>query len=374
MKRIEKIRLLLFIGSLTSGGKERRFIELLTYLTQSNNYDILVVTTYHEIHYKKFKELNIPVCNLEKSKIIGNLAYFSGFYKICKQFNPDLIHTWGRMQTFYSLSSKILRSFPLINGQITNASPVKSKKLQLIDKLNFYFSDFIVSNSKAGIKAYKPPLNKSTIIYNGVSNSRFQNLSTKTNYKEKFGIVTPYLILMVATFSKNKDYERFFKVAKIILRKRQDVTFVGVGYFHRDDSLYKKCLEIIEESPFLKMTGEINDVEELVNISDIGVLFSNKKVHGEGISNAIIEYMALGKPVVANDTGGTVEIVENGKNGVLISDELPDEIAEILIDLLNDSDRRKRFGCEGKKKVNEEFTLQSMGEKFEGLYNQILER
>ena len=51
--------------------------------------------------------------------------------------------------------------------------------------------------------------------------------------------------------------------------------------------------------------GKIANVENIINIFDIGILITNSKVHGEGVSNSIIEYMALGKPVIATRGGGT---------------------------------------------------------------------
>ena len=84
-----------------------------------------------------------------------------------------------------------------------------------------------------------------------------------------------------------------------------------------------------------KLLGRQSDVESIINISNICVLTTNVKIHGEGISNSILEYMAMGKPVIASCGGGTNEIVEDAVTGFLISPLSPRELAEkieILID------------------------------------------
>ena len=334
---------------------------------------MMIVTTSKNIDFPAFEALEIPLESINKKNIFGKGAFPFIFYRITANFKPDIIHTWGRMQTFYVIPTRIIKKIPLINAQITNASPNISLSNRLIDKLNFSISDIILSNSFAGIEAYHPPKEKYKVIYNGVNFERFKGLPNNSSIKEKYKITTPLAVVMVATFSQNKDYERFFKVAKKVLESRNDVSFVGAGHYHRDkNSLYQKCLDITNGHPNLIMTGLIYDVEALINACDIGVLFSNTEVHGEGISNAILEYMALEKPVIANDAGGTKEIIQVGENGILITDETIDEIAQLISDLLDQPETRAKLGRAGQKLLENNFSIQKMGERFMDLYKDIL--
>jgi glycosyltransferase involved in cell wall biosynthesis len=366
------IKILFFIGSLGSGGKERRFIELLSYLKANKRYEILVVTTSKEIHFPFFNSLNIPIKNFKKNKYLDNLTFPFEFYKVSKDFKPDIIHTWGRIQTSYVLLSKILNKTILINAQITNASPKISLPNRILDKINFLFSDLILSNSYAGIEAYNPPKKKTRVIYNGMNMNRFKNLPAPEVIKEKYKLYTKFTVIMVANFSENKDYDFFYKVANKVISIRSDVTFIGVGYFHINSDLYINCKKLINGNPRILISGLIFDVEALVNACDIGILISNANKHGEGISNSILEYMALRKPVIANDTGGTKEILKNGENGFLIKKETIEEVSEKISFLLNNPEMREKFGKKGKKLIDENFTLQKMGETFEKLYLDVL--
>ena len=371
ISQIIKPRILIFIGSLRSGGKERRLVELLTYLKTKNHFEFLVVLTRNEIHYQGFYELDIPYRIIKKKWKKNDPTIVYQFYKICKQFQPHLIHTWGRMQSFYALPAVIAQKIPLVNSQITGAptQPTRSSVSYFIDRLNFHFSKVILANSKAGIACYNPPVNKRKVIYNGINLNRFKNLPCVDQVKEKYGITTPYAVLMTASFTSTKDYGLFFRVADKVTRQRNDISFIGVGGYDKDDLEYKKMLEFSSQNPRIFFPGRINDVEALVNACTIGILFST---NGEGISNSIMEYMALAKPVIASAPGGTKEIVHHQGNGYLITNETEDQIAALIVELIDNREKRECFGKQSEKIIAESFSLDKMGKAFEQVYKEVL--
>jgi glycosyltransferase involved in cell wall biosynthesis len=278
------------------------------------------------------------------------------------------------MQTFYALPAVIGQRIPLVNSQITAAPPKLNKwsMLNLIDRINFHFSKVILSNSKAGIESYKPPKRKIKVIYNGINMARFENLPDINHVKSKYGICTPYAVVMVASFTYNKDYSLFFSIAEKVTKVRDDITFIGVGGYDKDDAEYRRFLKLSCGNKRIFFPGKISDVEALVNVCNIGILFSNKLVHGEGISNSIMEYMSLAKPVLANDAGGTKEIVHHNKNGYLIVNQNEEEIIALIIGLINDQEKCKSFGKVGKRIIEESFSLGRMGKAFEQVYEEVL--
>src|SRR4051812_12870085 len=93
----QKTRILFFIGSLKGGGKERRLIELLTYLQEKGQHELMVVVTDPTIQYPSFYKLNINYEVIPKTWQKKDVSIFYKFYKKCKQFKPHIIHTWGRI-------------------------------------------------------------------------------------------------------------------------------------------------------------------------------------------------------------------------------------------------------------------------------------
>ncbi len=365
------MKILFFIGSLLSGGKERRLIELLTWLKQQKRYELFVVIAFDHIDYPAFHTLEINLVVLNKKQNFKDPRVFVQLYKLCKSFKPDIIHTWGSMQAFYLAPIAKILKIPLVNSQITSARP-KRKKFNFsgfINNFNFLFSDKILSNSIAGLESFgfSDNDNKCKVIYNGFNPERIQNLPTKSECRKKFGIETTYAVVMVGSFSENKDYQRFIDVCRHVSDKRNDISFIAAGDGKNLDPI-KKQAGMLGLTP-MKFTGRITNVEELVKACDIGVLFSP---NGEGISNAIMEYMALGKPVIANDAGGTKEIVVDNESGYLITNESDQEVADMIVDLIKNSDKRLQFEKKGASIIHEKFSLDRMGREFEEIYTELL--
>jgi len=367
-----KIRLIFLIGSLSSGGKERRLIELLRYLKKQERYEILVVLAFDTIKYTDFFELDIPYKIIHKKKDYKDPSLFFKINKICREFNPDIIHTWSNMLTFYVLPVAKYYKIPLVNSQITSAK--KGDSLfsipHIAARFNLKYSDIVTSNSLAGLSSYNYYQNgKYRVVYNGINMQRFQNLPLRSIIKKRFGLYTKYALVMAASFSDNKDYGRYISICNIIERKRNDITFYAVGDGN-NLSLMKDRAKT-ENIRNIRFTGYINNIEELISICDIGILMTNSSIHGEGISNSLLEYMALGKPVIANDAGGTKEIVTNNWNGYLFRNETNEEIADKIIELIDNKAKREAFGKNSKVIIDRYFTIDIMGTSFEKLYHDL---
>lgn len=364
-----KIRVLFFIGSLAAGGKERRLVELLTFLKAKGGFELLVVLTNELVYYQDFYKLAIPLQCLERKWPKNDPTIFSQLYKISSKFKPDIVHSWGAVQTFYLLPTVLLQKICLVNGQITDASP-RSKiswKDRLVNYINFKYSKVILSNSKAGLVSYDAPPGKSKVIYNGINLNRFEGLCEVSSVKERFHLRTTYTVVMVASFSLNKDYDYFYTIAKMVTTLREDVTFIGVGSHEFEGTSYFR-LKQQNTNPRIIFHDVIEDVESLINACDIGVLFSNTLVHGEGVSNAIMEYMSLSKPVIANDAGGTREILQDNISGFLIQDHSDTEVRDLFLELLDNEEKRISFGKAGRKIIEGDFSLDTMGNKFVDIY------
>ncbi|MDN3671154.1 glycosyltransferase family 4 protein [Echinicola jeungdonensis] len=374
MKQDKSYRILFYIGSLMAGGKERRLLELLNYLKKNTNFEMFLVITVDNVHYNDYYDLEIPILPLYKEKKKNHLGIILNFYRLCKKIKPHIIHTWGSKQTFYAIPAVVSLKISLVNSQIASAPPHQYiwSLDTWIDRINFYFSSIILANSKAGVESYRPPLEKTRVIYNGISLDRFKNLPDKSKVKSDYKIETPFLVIMSASFSVNKDHQLFLEIAEKITSIREDISFIGIGAHDINNPLYDALVKKSLENPKIYFPGRVKEVEALVNACDIGVLFSNEANHGEGISNSVLEYMALGKPVIANDTGGTKELVKDQKNGYLIKKQSLDEIIQLFLDLIDNEPKRLQFGAEGKKIAEKQFSIERMGSEFNQVYQGIL--
>ncbi len=365
------MKILLLIDSLVSGGRERRLIELIKGLRNYPDVQLKLVVFSDKIYYKEIYELDIPVIILKRIPKKNPLVFYK-LYKICRNWKPDLMHSWGTMSAIWSIPSSISLNIKLINGNVTDAPANMGffdKKL-VRAKLSFPFSKVIIGNSKAGLSAYKVPKEKALCIYNGFDFNRINDLKDKALIKDQINILNAKVIGMVGGFFERKDYETYLRAALIVLKHRKDVDFMAIG----EGPNLKKCEALIPPNykSYFKFTGVQQDVESIINIFDIGVLSTNTKVHGEGISNAILEYMALAKPTVATSGGGTNEIVEHLKTGILIPPNSPETMAEQLIYLLDNPDIAEKIGLEGNSQIQRLFSLEKMTSAYYQLYGKLL--
>lgn len=387
------MKVMMLIDSLVKGGRERRLIELLKSFSKLEHMQVSLVIFSKRVEYEEVYDLPVRIHFLER-KPKKDPRVFYRFYKICKQEQPDIIHSWGSMPSIYAIPTIKLLGIKFLNAIIADAP----KQMSFFDerlfraRLTYPFSDRVVGNCKAGLKSYKAPTNRSQAVYNGFDFQRLSNLKEESAVIEELQIPAGKAIGMVGAFFDRKDYDTFVKGAKLFLSKRQDASFLAIGdgpnlervracpetsggevlgVRYEESGLRGASRGLESHADRILFPGMLHQVESVINVFDIGVLCTNSKVHGEGISNSILEYMVLGKPVVATEGGGTNEIVVDGKTGFLIPPNDPKALVEKMNYLLDNPKIAKEMGRKGKARVYELFSLERMERDYLEIYEKL---
>jgi len=362
------MKILFYIDTFLAGGKERRLLELMKGLKKNPDIQFELVLMDKNIHYQEVFELDIKIHYLIRKKK-KDLTIFRKLYAICKNYKPDFVHCWDSMSAIYLIPVLKVLNIKFINGMITDAPGVTGirNKFWRRAQLTFPFSNVIIGNSRAGLAAYNAPALKSICIHNGFNFNRINTLMDADQIKEQLDIKTKYIIGMVASFSRYKDYETYFAAAQSLLAKRKDITFLAIG----SDTNSPLCKNLIDERylKHFKLLGKRSDVESLVDIMDITIL----STFTEGISNSILEYMALSKPVIATAGGGTGELIEDKKTGFLVNPLNSEELAEKIEILLNDDNLRIKMGIAGRERIVNHFSINKMVDEFVVHYRRVAE-
>lgn len=364
------MRILFFIDVFSRGGKERRLTELMKILKSSPDFDFELAVMNEDIQFEEIYSLDIRIHFLTR-KTKKDLSVIPRLYRICRNFNPDIIHCWDSMTAVYCMPVCKFLGIKLVNGMVTNAPSSDQavyQKTLLRARITFPFSDVIVGNSRAGLKSYNAPAGKSNIIYNGFNFERLENLADPASIRDQLNIKTKHIVGMVATFSEKKDYRTYFGAAQIILTLRNDVTFLAIG--QDTDSEISRSYIKQENHGFFRLLGSKTGIESYINAMDICVL----STFTEGISNSILEYMALMKPVVASSGGGTNEIIEDGKTGFLVRQSDSNELAEKINILLSNEQLRIKMGLAGKTSVQNNFSIEKMVSSYITLYKNLINK
>src|SRR5436853_5910280 len=149
-------------------------------------------------------------------------------------------------------------------------------------------------------------------------------------------------------------------MARKLSKRRNDVVFVAVGA----GQTLQTSKEMAAGVAAMEFLGERKNIEQVVNTLDVGVL----STFTEGISNSIMEYMALRKPVVATDGGGTAELVVDGETGFLVPPNNPDVLAAKIEYLLDHPDVAQHMGDAGEARLRRKFSTVRMVEETVELY------
>lgn len=359
------MKIAIITDSLLSGGKERRIVELVKVLSKKPHYEFIIIMlegkdAYSSIAYKEI--LDCPV----KLIFLGNynrLHLVQKIYKICKNENIELIHLWASLIYGYIIApTHYLLNIPIISSSITSARKQGGKKF-FLNKFTYRFYDKILSNSMQAFVINKVPEKKSICIYNGFDFKRGEVKESIEEIRSQYSINTKYIVSMAGEYSFRKDYPMFVRAANKVLKVNPDVTFLAMG--SGDATPYKALIEP-QFSDRIKFIGRVNNVESIYNASDIVVLATCV----EGVSNAIMEGMYMGKPIVSTKgpNVGTKEIVEEGKSGFLVEYHDYNAFADYILKLLDNTELRKTMGAYGKRIVQEKFNIEQMIQGFNNVY------
>ena len=343
------------------GGKERRCLQLIQGLNKQGYYDIQVIIINDDAAYSEIYDTSAQIHIIDrKNKELSLFETCKYVKKLFKSFNPDIVQTWGGISTLIPVLLKPFFKYKLIGAYVADAD---SPKILSLDGLYPWYCDKIVGNSKVGLEAYRIPHSKRILIYNGFNEKRLECKIEKEGVKKSLGIDTDYVVAMIATFWSNKDWGCYLQAAKSIVKKRNDITFLAIGGGPTWEA-HNAMVEDDERSR-IKMLGRRSDVDELIQICNVTVLVS---LHGEGISNSILESMAWGVPVIATNSGGTPEIISDGETGLLL-DENRVELLEIkLLSLLDNKELLKSMSIKATAKVKSDFMLSVMTQRYINLY------
>ncbi len=318
--------------------------------------------------YESYRNINVNI-RFVNVNVNSKVKYFYIFnHLIYLQWvnRFDIIHYFlptayiiGGIASIFSPKSIRIMSRRSLNKYSENTYLLRPIEILLHRKMNY-----ITANSNAikdNLMSEKVSINKIKIIYNGVrDNSFFEINRYKKNYYKK----SDFTIIVLANLIAYKGHLDVIKALERINKSLPDKwRCLMIG---RNDGI-KDILE--KEAVKCGLGRNIEFIENVINIkpflqcADISLLCS----HEEGFSNAIIESMSAGLPVIATDVGGNVEAVQNNYNGFIVRKSDVKEIGNKIL-LLLDPCRRRLMGENSKKIANEKYRIDKCIAAYEDMY------
>ncbi|GAB6182649.1 glycosyltransferase family 4 protein [Thermodesulfovibrio hydrogeniphilus] len=351
------------------GGQQKRVLNECIGLSQKGH-KIVLVCNKNSMLSQKAKEAGIKVYELDfkKSKIIIKIIInILKLIKIIKKEKIEIVATHSSTDSWAGGIAAKLSGCKLVRFR-HNLYPIgKDPLTRFIYKIPDRFivlTEFI----KNEIEKINNKSDKIAIIPSGIDIEKFNPKKLKKNIREKFGIPNDALIIgNTSTFTQVKGQEYLLKAFNKIYKVYPCyLVFAGaIGEPYK-----QKYLAYVEESlrDRVLFLGHRDDIPEVLSLYDVFVYPS----YLEGQGQALIEAMAMKKAVALSEIDTFKEFIIDGVNGVFFKPRDPDDIAEKVIYLLKDKEKRQRLGEEARKTVLEKFTLEQMIEKTEKLYKELL--
>jgi len=211
-------------------------------------------------------------------------------------------------------------------------------------------------------------LNKATCtyIYNGVDEKKFlpmDNDMIVTDLRRDIGLgAGDFIIGMVASFLPVKQHSLLIEAVARLIDEELPIKVVFVG----DGPLLESVKEDVRRrglESHTRFLGQIQDVWPVLAVMDVFVLTSKS----ETFSNAALEAMSMGRPVVLSDVGGAREMVSSGGNGFLCSSGVVDELVSALKRLIISPGERLEMGRAARVAIEEQFSFEKMILRYEAL-------
>lgn len=362
------------IAGLHGGGRERRLVQLAKGLSADSRVEqfILLLTPKKEcsVDYPEVYEYAHIIHMGSSSRMVLLKALCHNLVEI----KPDIVHDWTGVPLVLGELSilKYRLGFKYVEGFVADGNPLTTISGRAMTKIAFAVSDAVVSNSMAGLLAKHAPLSKSHVFYNGFDFGRLEGITERDieALRKEQGIPDGVkLISMLARHDPAKDWNTFLDVAQA-MDKRDDVIFLSVGKGSGLENFKKSILHRGLRN--VKALGFRHDSECIFAASYITLLFSNEKVHAEGVSNSIMESMAAGIPVIASAGGGTAEIIDSGEDGYIVGPKDVAAIVSRIERLLFDTDEYYRLGTNARLKIKSKFSLTRMVQEYQDLYSLLI--
>jgi glycosyltransferase involved in cell wall biosynthesis len=360
-------KILFIINDLMLAGAQRQLLQILKNLDKTKYESYVLCFSKLDVEMQEIKTYSKEIFYLSR-RFRWDLSLILKIRRLIKQNKIEIVHTHLFMGTFYGVVSAKIADVSVVNQYIHNVKEDKLYRLLLM-KILFHFSDRIFASSVCGLNYFNlSGTKKATVINNMVTLSE-----SETEITLKKNIIksqSRFIVGMVANLSKWKDYPTYFKMAELVLKSYPDTNFLCVGDGEFKERYYK-IVQDLKISSHIIFMGQISNIYDIINQIDVGILFSYEK-HSEAQSFAIGEYMMMGKPVIASKVGGIVEIVEHEKTGYLVQPGDYKSAAAYLIELMKNTELRKKLGDAGKETIYEKFNSEKIIRKIENIYDELV--
>ncbi|MGV7222569.1 MAG: glycosyltransferase family 4 protein [Nitrospinales bacterium] len=307
------------------------------------------------------------------------LAFF--FIYHCIKKRPDVVYTRHQPMEWMTIWLKLIFNLVYV-AEVNGLAPVEMKINQFpswyifitrcMEKLCFVFTDLIVTPSsliKDSLQSnYRISTNHFLVVTNG-ADPEISHPMDKISCREKFGLDDSGKYLIFVGSLKNwHGIEKIIEIMPELKNRIKGIKLLVVGDGEKRESIESLVSQLnLREDVLLTGRVPFEEVPFYINSADICLApYFDPKIDETGISPLkIYEYMACAKPIISNPVGGLDKLFEDHEIGVLVHSRDAHDWVEPISNLLNDPEKMKIYGANGRAATLEEFSWNAVCMKIE---------
>jgi glycogen synthase len=203
---------------------------------------------------------------------------------------------------------------------------------------------------------------KVVVIHNGIDPDRFRR-TERRDALERRGVRAPYVLFV----GRITDQKGIFHLLDAAPKLPPGVQVVLCASAPDTPEIAERLRRAVAGHPNVLWIDEMVPVDEVIQLYSHAAVFVCPSVYEPfGLIN--LEAMACRTPVVASAVGGILEVVEDGRTGLLVPPARPDELADAIRRVLDDPARARALGEAGRRRVEERFSWASVAARTEAVY------
>jgi glycosyltransferase involved in cell wall biosynthesis len=359
----------LLIGQLGLGGTEKQIVLLADGL-RARGIEVCVLTMFTGgPREQALRKVGVPVVHLRFSRLhpalgaAGNVVAFARLVRLLRRERPDVLHAFLLHSYLIAApAARIARVPVLVAGRRSLGDFKQGRRLLLrLERLANRATDLLIANAHAVAMDTKEnervPVGKISVVYNGLPGDAFiacQPASIETELP---------VLLCVANLKEYKGHRYLLEAAALLRAEGRSCTLVLAGEGPERPALERQARELGLD---VRLLGACAQVGPLLTRADVFVLPS---LH-EGMSNAVMEAMAAGRPVVATAVGGTTELLRD--RGILVPPRDAPAMASAIEALLADPARGASLGATARDWSRAKLGVEQMVDEHIRIYAELL--
>jgi glycosyltransferase involved in cell wall biosynthesis len=373
-------KILFLITDLNLGGTEKILFEITKRLDKNKFIPVIFGLKGWGIYAEQMANVGIEVHAMGVSRF-GTAGFpFLWLSAIAKMAGYARANGIGLIHSFLFQGNLAGRIVSRLSGRIPVVSSIRvieeEKKWQLTVEKFFSKTSAVITANSLALKEFLvnnrvADASKIEVIYNGIDVSHLP-APDRDWLEGEFSLgKNDFVFVTAGRLHRQKGLRYLIEATAVLTGSNPGARCVIVGDGPERAALSDKCRSLgLTESGKVIFAGKREPTETLriMASSDAFVLASE----WEGTPNAVLEAMALGKPVVATGVGGTVELIENGKDGLLVPPRDAAALSNAMAMIISDRSAALAMGAEARGKVERNFSMEKMIKRTEELYRKVL--